>query len=280
MRLLMIACTLLALAAPPALAADCATTAEADALKIAAMRQQLIAAALFCGEGDVYHRFAANFRGDLQDADAALKAFFARHGLADGAEAFTARAARLSDQERARDGASFCANTHALLTAAAAWRGSLAGFVGLRSRAMDTGGLCKAFPVPAARPRPRPEPPVRTADVRVVTVTPTARVQPAPARPDPEPLRAPPIVPAMTRVALTMPRLPQDTPLPQTAPEPPRVREYDRDAEERSWRAWDIAHRDDWREENAEPRGRDWGPPPPQGWYQGWYPPPVYYRRW
>lgn len=274
MRLL--TCAFLVLAAPSALAQDCTTAAEAAALKITAMRQQLIAAALFCGEGEAYHRFATGFRGDLRNADTDVNAFFARHRLSGGADAFKARAAKLSDQERARDGAAFCADAHTLLAAANAYRGHLAGLVA-RTRA-DTGSLCKAVPfrqtapqlplakaLPPVLPTPRPQPVL------------AAWMQPTPSDPmlvpRPEPLRARRIAPAITPVTLATPQLPEEL-------APPDIRQADagpaRDDDEtqRSWRAWDRAHRGDW-------QAVDMPAPPPSGWYPwGWYPPPAYYSRW
>jgi hypothetical protein len=60
-------------------AADlCARPDEAMALKTAAVQQELMVAALTCGDADSYNRFVLSHRGALQDSDAALKGYFQR----------------------------------------------------------------------------------------------------------------------------------------------------------------------------------------------------------
>jgi hypothetical protein len=60
-------------------AADlCARPDEAMALKTAAVQQELMVAALTCGDADSYNRFVLSHRGALQDSDAALKSYFQR----------------------------------------------------------------------------------------------------------------------------------------------------------------------------------------------------------
>ena len=153
--------------ANPALAAGCASPAEAAALKTAVMQQELMVAALQCHEAAAYNRFVMAYRPELQDSDAALKAFFVRrggeHGEA-GYDTFKTKAANLSALEQARDGRAFCADAHALFEAALANRGSLMSFVDSRSSATDIGNVCvESRPVPL---------PVRSADERPVTVAP------------------------------------------------------------------------------------------------------------
>ena len=140
--------------ANPALAADCASPAEAAALKTAVMQQELMVAALQCHEAGAYNRFVINYRGELQDSDAALKAFFVRrggeHGEA-GYDTFKTKAANLSALEQARDARTFCADAHALFTAALANRGSLMSFVDARAGATNIGNVCVE-----SRPAPLP----------------------------------------------------------------------------------------------------------------------------
>ena len=148
-------------------AAGCASPAEAAALKTAVMQQELMVAALQCHEASAYNRFVIAYRPELQDSDAALKAFFVRrggeHGEA-GYDTFKTKAANLSALEQARDTSAFCADAHALFGAALANRGSLMSFVDNRSGGTDLGNIC-------VESRPTPVP-VRTADARPVEVTP------------------------------------------------------------------------------------------------------------
>jgi hypothetical protein len=79
-------------------------------------------------------------RGELQSSDASLKAFFVRRGGEHGEtgyDTFKTKAANLSALEQARDSSSFCADAHALFTAALAHRGTLTSFVETKSG--DTG---------------------------------------------------------------------------------------------------------------------------------------------
>src|SRR5580698_683467 len=92
-------------------AAGCASPAEASALKTAVMQQELMVAALQCHEASAYNRFVIAYRPELQDSDAALKAFFVRLGCdKDKAayEIFKTKAANLSALEQARDARAFC----------------------------------------------------------------------------------------------------------------------------------------------------------------------------
>ena len=103
-------CALSVTLADPALAAGCANPAEAAALKTAVMQQELMVAALQCHESGAYNRFVIAYRPELQDSDAALKAFFVRrggeHGEA-GYDTFKTKTANLSALEQARDTRAF-----------------------------------------------------------------------------------------------------------------------------------------------------------------------------
>ncbi|MGH6872162.1 MAG: hypothetical protein ACREHE_11705 [Rhizomicrobium sp.] len=56
----------------------CARPEEALALKTAAVQQELMVAALTCGDTTAYNRFVLSHRSELQDSDAALKGYFHR----------------------------------------------------------------------------------------------------------------------------------------------------------------------------------------------------------
>ena len=140
-------------------------------------------AALQCHEASAYNRFVIAYRPELQDSDAALKAFFVRrggeHGEA-GYDTFKTKAANLSALEQARDARAFCADAHALFEAALANRGSLMSFVQTRSGDTGLGSVCvESRPAPLA---------VRTAEARPVEVAPgpvaaaSVKIPTAPAR--------------------------------------------------------------------------------------------------
>jgi hypothetical protein len=177
--------------ADPAVAAGCASPAEAAALKTAVMQQELMVAALQCHEAGAYNRFVIAYRPELQDSDAVLKAFFVRrggeHGEA-GYDTFKTKAANLSALEQARDTRAFCTDAHALFQAALDNRGSLMSFVDNRSGGTDIGNICVE-----SRPTPLP---VRTADSRPVEVMPVpvaaaaVRIPTAPVRVAAAPARA------------------------------------------------------------------------------------------
>ena len=243
--------TLLALnvfLASPALAAGCATSADVSALKTAVIQQELMVAAFQCHEADAYNRFVTTYRGELQSSDAALKAFFVRrggeHGEA-GYDTFKTKAANLSALEQARHGGAFCADAHALFTAAFNNQGGLASFVESRSGAINMGGICtESRPVLAEvdakpeRPRATPQANMKVAQTRSAEIA----VDGVPAH--------------------SMPAMPY-----------------------RSRNAQDSAFNDDADDRGAsyanEETPRSYGPPP--GWQQqGWRPypePPRWYSR-
>jgi hypothetical protein len=175
--MLKITCATIALIAlaDPALAAGCANPAEAAALKTAVMQQELMVAALQCHETSAYNRFVTSYRPELQDSDATLKSFFVRrggeHGEA-GYDTFKTKAANLSALEQARDSRNFCADAHALFTAAMENRGSLASFVD--AKASDIGNVCtESRPVMTAA---ADQPPI-AAPTKAVAVVRIADVQ-------------------------------------------------------------------------------------------------------
>jgi hypothetical protein len=298
---------LLALA-NPALAAGCATQADAAALKTAVMQQELMVADLQCHETSAYNRFVMTYRGELQASDAALKAFFVRrggeHGEA-GYDTFKTKAANLSALEQARDARSFCADAHTLFAAALNNRGSLMSFVDTRSGATDIANICvESRPAPVlARADVKPEKApalVRVAEVRTSEVHPVdvavggvpAHSLPAiPYRHEDRVSDAPPPFRAADRqedrvaareeeeddVAPSYANADEDY-----APPPPRPRYYqirNRASDERDFQQRDYQDRD------AYYPPRAYGPPP--GWRQDWRDDPRYgayprdpYERW
>lgn len=128
-----------------ALAQSCVTPVDANALKTAALQQELVVAALQCHEETAYNQFVISYRGELQSSDAALRSFFVRrageHGEA-AYDAFKTKAANLSALDQVHNAASFCADTHALFEAALAHVSSLAALVESRSPARDLSSIC------------------------------------------------------------------------------------------------------------------------------------------
>lgn len=150
----------------PALAAGCATSSEAAALKTAVIQQELMVAALQCHETKAYNRFVMTYRGELQTSDATLKSFFVRrggeHGEA-GYDTFKTKAANLSALEQARNAGAFCTDAHALFAAAFANQGNLMSFVEAHAGATDIGGICTESRPVLARSDTRPAPGVAQA---------------------------------------------------------------------------------------------------------------------
>jgi hypothetical protein len=306
--------------AGPADAAGCASPAEAAALKTAVMQQELMVAALQCHESGAYNRFVIAYRPELQDSDAALKAFFVRrggeHGEA-GYDTFKTKAANLSALEQARDAHAFCADAHALFQAALANRGSLMSFVDTRSGDAGLGSICVE-----SRPTPLP---VKTADARPVEIAPvpvavgavripTAPVKVAAATKPVAAVRVADVRPADETVggvpAYNGSAIPYRNP--DAAPPPAMDRNADREARDQDDedqvqpaypteeeeapppprpRYYQIRNRaysyDDYGSYAPPPRSYSYGPP--QGWSNypapqapgyGWYPPRGGYYNW
>lgn len=201
MRLLKTGCALVALALSiqPALSA-CIDKSDAAALKIAVMRQQLIVAALKCGEAGSYHLFADGFRDDLKAADGSVQDFFAARGGKADYIAFRGKAAKLAWAEQAADAKGFCADARALLDDAKQYR-SLPDFARSRSGAIKDGNLC--LPAPVKPPATKPVARVATAKPPAIAVR-TARVMPVDAPPTPvrAPLAARPLNPRVTQAEI------------------------------------------------------------------------------
>jgi len=260
-----------------AMAAGCASAADATALKTAVMQQELMVAALQCHEAGAYNRFVINYRSELQASDATLKAFFVKrggeHGEA-GYDTFKTKAANLSGLEQARDTKAFCADAHALFTAAAGNTGSLAQFVESRSAPMDMGGICKeSRPVLAAVKTPVADKP---ALVRLADAAPTPRVE-----------KTDLAIAGVPTHSLAASPFGHAAPPPR-AVEEPDARDEDEDIDNLGGQAQSAAADEDdmppprprayairdRRYDDDAPRyqPRAYGPPP------GWYPPPRY--RW
>lgn len=71
-----------------AAAANCASQADMDALRTAAMQQELMVAALSCHEIARYNQFVLSHQPELIGSDGRLKAFFVAHGGRTGEAAY------------------------------------------------------------------------------------------------------------------------------------------------------------------------------------------------
>jgi hypothetical protein len=101
--------------------AACANPQDISAVRVAAVQQQLMVAALSCHAIDQYNNFVVAYRKDLQASDLALQGFFTRlHGQAGTADyhAFKTRLANTSSMDSIHDIAGFCANAQAAFDAA------------------------------------------------------------------------------------------------------------------------------------------------------------------
>jgi hypothetical protein len=109
---------------------ECVRPEDDLAMKTSVMQQELMVAALACGEASLYNSFVLSHRDELQKADAALLAFFEREN-GDGGQSsyhdFKTKAANVSSLKSARDQAGYCANSEHIF--AAAYGVSLAAFV-------------------------------------------------------------------------------------------------------------------------------------------------------
>ena len=101
----------------------CASPEESAALKIAALQQQLMVAALSCSETGSYNRFVIAYRTDLQRSDAVLQGYFLHSDPHGGVAAYHAYKTRLANKASLRslhDIVSYCADARAVFNAALA----------------------------------------------------------------------------------------------------------------------------------------------------------------
>jgi hypothetical protein len=102
-------------------ASDCVGPQDELAMKTSSMQQALMVAALSCGDISPYNHFVLSHQAELQQADAALLAFFVRENAEAGQDdyhAFKTKAANVSSLASARDNGAYCANAARLFQAA------------------------------------------------------------------------------------------------------------------------------------------------------------------
>lgn len=116
------------------MAADrCASPKDYTSLKLAALQQELMVAALTCHEIGAYNRFVLGFRPQLQRSDRAMLAFFKkRDGARAGDAHYNAYKTKLANDamlQQNADSGGFCDAAHAAFQAAFENRGSLNNWV-------------------------------------------------------------------------------------------------------------------------------------------------------
>lgn len=150
-----------ALACEPAFASDrCATHDEVATLKVAALQQQMMVAALTCHQTGAYNRFVRSFRPELRRSDHAMLSLFVRKDSSDGDadyNAFKTKLANVSMLKENEEGRSFCREAKANFSALAHQR-SLADFASSRPVYVslpfsDCGGGSAAAPATASDAR-------------------------------------------------------------------------------------------------------------------------------
>jgi len=84
--------------------AGCAAPREMAALRVAALRQHLMVAALACHEATYFNRFVTSYQGEFLESDHALMQFFVRQGSGDdGYNAYKTHEANESSLRSIRD---------------------------------------------------------------------------------------------------------------------------------------------------------------------------------
>lgn len=101
----------------------CASPEEKAALKIAALQQQLMVAALSCSETGFYNRFVIAYRTDLQRSDTVLQGYFLHsdpHGGIAAYHAYKTKLANTASLRSLRDIETYCTDAHAVFDTALA----------------------------------------------------------------------------------------------------------------------------------------------------------------
>jgi hypothetical protein len=96
--------------AAQAYAADLCDAGAAAALKTAAVQQEMMVAGFTCNQSGLYNRFVISHRGELQDSDVVLLAYFrSRDGGSEaGYDSYKTKMANLSASRSAAEGTRYC----------------------------------------------------------------------------------------------------------------------------------------------------------------------------
>jgi hypothetical protein len=113
------------LAAPAALAADCADTVEQAALQTRAVQTEFMVAALACGQSEYYNAFVLKFQPQLIREGKNLQAYFERLHGATGTKrlnTFVTQLANLASERSIADRGQFCTTARDRMSEALALR--------------------------------------------------------------------------------------------------------------------------------------------------------------
>jgi len=110
----------LCLVAGNAAMARCASPEEMTALKVAALRQQLMVAALTCHQASSFNRFVTSYQEEFVSSDHALMRFFAHESGARADDAYNAYKTKMANDSSLRSLSDpwFCGRAHSAFSAA------------------------------------------------------------------------------------------------------------------------------------------------------------------
>jgi hypothetical protein len=216
------------LAGPAAAAALCAQPQDMTALRAAALRQELMVAALSCRAAADFNLFVAAYRDELLKSDRALKDFFLRQDASKGEGAYDAYKTRLANISSLRSlhDPRFCRSAKVAFDVALKRKGALAELESERPTPIATGyAICSpgAAKTEVAVAAPSP-PPRRMALLDSTLSVPVPKLAPRPLRASPavSPLRvaalvakAAPSPPPPQRVAAVVAKAAPNPPPPQ-----------------------------------------------------------------
>ncbi|MBV9331019.1 MAG: hypothetical protein JOZ55_05655 [Alphaproteobacteria bacterium] len=115
---------------------QCVSRDELTPLKVAALQQKLMVAALTCHEIGAYNRFVLSYRPQLQRSDRAMLSVFLRHDGEHGDAQYNAYKTRLANLSMLRensDSEGFCSEARSAFESALAHRASLVELVSSQS---------------------------------------------------------------------------------------------------------------------------------------------------
>lgn len=126
-RLICGAIGLLALAAAPAIAQQCASQADQATFEVQALRSELMVLATGCHDNERYNAFIRRYQADLQANDQAVSAFFKRKYGRNGQfehDRFVTELANILSTEGSRLGSEFCPRNGLIFNEVLALRGA------------------------------------------------------------------------------------------------------------------------------------------------------------
>lgn len=144
--------------AATASSARCANPEDMFAVRVAAVQQRLMVAALSCNATPLYNEFVIGYRKDLQTSDAALQKFFRRLNAQTGTadyHAFKTRMANASSMESIRN-TNYCTDAQAMFDAASNTK-TLKVFLSAQTTSVDDAfSPCKVLTASTASPAKTP----------------------------------------------------------------------------------------------------------------------------